>query len=347
MKDSFTDQNVWIAMMDKNSNKVKKPTHISGKKSKHKMKNTGNPPSQTESFSANWKKFLEQKKVLSDQVAQKPKGNVKNEHKAQSSTSVMSKKTDTKKNTVKIGGIKRKRNHVDENDKDLSDEIWFDVDPELIPSKVSKVSKKDKAISHTTLTNGDTSKDNQISSDKTNKEGNEPLNMNLTRYVALDCEMVGVGMEGKESILARVSIVNSHGECLYDKYVTPKEKVVDYRTHVSGISPSDLKNAVDFSVIQKEVNDLLKGRILVGHALSNDMKVLMLSHPKKHIRDTSKYKPFHKLLKTKRPALKKLALEILQQEIQTGAHNSVLDAQITMQIFKKYKKAWEKSLHTK
>lgn len=31
--------------------------------------------------------------------------------------------------------------------------------------------------------------------------------------------------------------------------------------------------AEEFSVVQKEVSDLLQGRILVGHALRNDLKV--------------------------------------------------------------------------
>lgn len=31
--------------------------------------------------------------------------------------------------------------------------------------------------------------------------------------------------------------------------------------------------AEEFTVVQKEVSDLLKGRILVGHALRNDLKV--------------------------------------------------------------------------
>lgn len=58
--------------------------------------------------------------------------------------------------------------------------------------------------------------------------------------MALDCEMVGIGEDGKESALARVSIVNHHGECLYDKYVIPGEEVTDYRTQFSGIRPHDL-----------------------------------------------------------------------------------------------------------
>ncbi len=45
----------------------------------------------------------------------------------------------------------------------------------------------------------------------------------------------------------------------------------------------------DFSVVQKDVAQLIKKRILVGHALEHDMKVLFLSHPRTMIRDTSKW----------------------------------------------------------
>lgn len=53
--------------------------------------------------------------------------------------------------------------------------------------------------------------------------------------------MVGVGPKGEESIAARVSIVNQHGKCVYDKYIRPAEPVTDYRTAVSGIRPENLK----------------------------------------------------------------------------------------------------------
>ncbi len=58
----------------------------------------------------------------------------------------------------------------------------------------------------------------------------------------MDCEMVGVGSGGKDSVLARVSLVNSHGRCIYDRHVKPRESVTDYRTQFSGIRPSDLKD---------------------------------------------------------------------------------------------------------
>lgn len=53
--------------------------------------------------------------------------------------------------------------------------------------------------------------------------------------------MVGTGPKGEESIIARVSLVNAYGVCLYDEFVKPREKITDFRTKVSGIRPSDLK----------------------------------------------------------------------------------------------------------
>ena len=64
----------------------------------------------------------------------------------------------------------------------------------------------------------------------------------LTKIIGMDCEMIGVGEDGKDSILARVSIVNHFGHCVYDKYVKPTEKVTDYRTKVSGIRPANVLN---------------------------------------------------------------------------------------------------------
>jgi len=65
----------------------------------------------------------------------------------------------------------------------------------------------------------------------------------LTRLLAIDCEMVGAGVGGSVSLLARVSIVNTSGQVVYDTYVSPGECVTDYRTRWSGIRPYHIKNA--------------------------------------------------------------------------------------------------------
>jgi RNA exonuclease 4 len=168
-----------------------------------------------------------------------------------------------------------------------------------------------------------------------------------TKEIAIDCEMVGTGVTGGSSVLARCSIVNSHGHVLLDKYGRPKERVTDFRTSVSGIRPKNLREAERFEDIQKDVAALLTGRILIGHAVHHDLKVLMLSHPHSDIRDTSKYKLFRQLSRGKTPSLKKLAKVFLDIDIQKGEHSSVEDAQAVMKIYQMHKKQWNASLKQK
>jgi hypothetical protein len=60
------------------------------------------------------------------------------------------------------------------------------------------------------------------------------------------------------------------------------------RTWVSGVTAKDVQGAPALEEVQKTAAELLQGRTLVGHGLSKDLRVLMLSHPRKAIRDTAK-----------------------------------------------------------
>lgn len=87
--------------------------------------------------------------------------------------------------------------------------------------------------------------------------------------------MVGLGHLGSESALARISLVNYHGHVLLDTFVQPRERVTDWRTWVSGVTEADMVGAPEFENVQKQVASLIEGRILVGHAIQNDLKVRM------------------------------------------------------------------------
>ncbi len=166
---------------------------------------------------------------------------------------------------------------------------------------------------------------------------------NIGKYVAIDCEFVGVGPEGKDHALARISMTNYYGHIILDEFVKPREKVVDWRTHVSGIKPEHIKNAIPFKLAQKKCADIIKDRILVGHALKHDLDALLLSHPKGMIRDTARHLPFRqKYAKGKSPSLKKLTQEVLKVQIQDGEHSSVEDARATMLLYKSDKAEFEK-----
>lgn len=194
-------------------------------------------------------------------------------------------------------------------------------------------------------------------------EGKKPKptgrNTAVTRVLALDCEMVGVGADGKRSILARASIVNEDGNVIMDKFVLPTERVTDYRTAVSGVRPRDVtaeNGAVSFKKVQQQMMELLRGRVLVGHSLKNDLRVLMLDHPKKDTRDTSLYHPLTRPLRPEERcvpgaprgrgcrSLKDLARQHLGFQIQTGEHSSVDDARAALALYKKFAKKWEASV---
>ncbi|XP_077594617.1 RNA exonuclease 4 [Stigmatopora nigra] len=245
------------------------------------------------------------------------------------------KKPDTlkRKKTFQANGYQaaKKKTFVENDSKLTEKDIWFDdVDPDDIEATIGE-----EAADIMRKKQGIQKKDIESLLVKENAyEG-------LTKAVAMDCEMVGVGPDGEESMLARVSLVNRFGKCIYDKYAKPTEEVTDYRTAVSGIRPKDIENGEDVATVRKEVAAILHGRIVVGHALHNDFKILLLDHPKKKIRDTQKYVPFRKALKTKRPSLKVLCKQVLNVTVQQGEHSSVQDAQATMRLYTMVKKQWE------
>uniref|UniRef100_A0A4W5PZD2 RNA exonuclease 4 n=1 Tax=Hucho hucho TaxID=62062 RepID=A0A4W5PZD2_9TELE len=229
--------------------------------------------------------------------------------------------------------MKKKIEEVEEK-KPTESDMWFDdVDPDEIEATVgTEAADIMRKIQGTRKTDAQTT-EKALVKDR-GFEG-------LTKAVAMDCEMVGVGPDGEDSIVARVSLVNQFGKCIYDKHVKPTEKVTDYRTAVSGIRPDNIKNGENVKTVQKEVAEILQGRTLVGHAIHNDLMILFLDHPKKRIRDTQKYKPFKKIVKSGRPSLKLLCREILNVKVQQGEHSSVQDAQATMRLYTMAKKNWE------
>ncbi|KAA1470632.1 ribonuclease H-like protein [Dentipellis sp. KUC8613] len=167
------------------------------------------------------------------------------------------------------------------------------------------------------------------------------------QYIAVDCEMVGVGPLGSESSLARVSIVNYHGAVLCDLFVRQKERVTDWRTRWSGIRETDMIGAKPFEEVQTTVSSLMKDRILIGHAVHNDLQALLLSHPRAQLRDTQVLARKHGQSRVKHPSLKNLVRDMLGVAIQEGEHSSVIDARATMAVFRLHRKEWERPFAVK
>lgn len=176
------------------------------------------------------------------------------------------------------------------------------------------------------------------------------LGFHPDRVLAIDCEMVGVGDDGRRSIVARVSIVDWHGNVVMDAYVKPTEPVTDYRSFVSGICAEDVHSphAMEFQACRSLVQGLIQGKILVGHGLANDLMVLRLSHPWLQLRDSATYGPFLKPgLRSHR--LKHLAEQLLGLKIQQDdkPHSPIEDALAAMELYKSVQLEWDSAIRWK
>ncbi|PGH35659.1 nucleolar protein 53 [[Emmonsia] crescens] len=282
-------------------------------------------------LSSNWRKLQETLKKDSPSTAQKRKANtpattyeVKRKRTSLSSPSVADRKGGRGEKLFK----RRKMGLVLSTDAKRVEETEKHA--------IATVSQRNGSTTSIVRTKSKTSSEAKIN------EGLSPT-AEVGKYVALDCEMVGVGPNpDRDSALARVSVVNYNGEQVYDSFVRPKETVTDWRTHVSGVSFKHMTDAREFEVVQKEVAGILDSSILIGHAVRNDLDALLLSHPKRDIRDTSKHPPYRKIAGGSSPRLKILASELLGLEIQGAAHSSIEDAQATMLLFRRDKEAFER-----
>ncbi|XP_064642488.1 uncharacterized protein LOC135496859 [Lineus longissimus] len=166
------------------------------------------------------------------------------------------------------------------------------------------------------------------------------------QYVALDCEFVGVGEKGRKSALGRASIVNYYGKVVLDIYSCPEEPITDFRTPWSGIHPYHMKNAVPFESARRRIKQIIEGKIIIGHAIHNDLEVLKIAPSQENIRDTitsAKLKEMMGSNETK-CSLKKMARALLDRWIQKGSHCSVEDARASLDLFKLIEQDWDGQL---
>ena len=114
-----------------------------------------------------------------------------------------------------------------------------EVEPKEPPMKKRK--KKTFPNINELLAVAAATKELQVKKDKRDAYESSVPDEVKTSYVALDCDMVGVGANGKQSALARVSITGWNDEIILDTFVQVPDLVTDFRTHVSGVRAKDIK----------------------------------------------------------------------------------------------------------
>ena len=169
-----------------------------------------------------------------------------------------------------------------------------------------------------------------------------------SHVILLHTLVVGVGPGGARSVLARVAIIDYFGNRLLDEFVRVEERISDYRYHITGISPSDLESpkAISYGKCRQEVIRLLRGKVLVGHALQNDLQVLGIHHPWHNIRDTAAYPQFMKydrygqVVSSRLRDLAKIHLGIDIQD-ECRPHCPLEDACAAMALYRKSQGYWD------
>ncbi|KAM8746322.1 RNA exonuclease 1 homolog [Acanthopagrus schlegelii] len=147
---------------------------------------------------------------------------------------------------------------------------------------------------------------------------------------ALDCEMCYT-KQGLE--LTRVTVIDSELKVIYDTFVKPESKVVDYNTRFSGVTEEDLENAtISLRDVQAVLLSMFSAEsILIGHSLESDLLALKLIHST--VVDTAIVFP-HRLGLPYKRALRNLMADHLKRIIQDNVegHDSSEDASACMEL---------------
>eukprot|EP01133_Synstelium_polycarpum_P003514 gene3514-4014_t len=124
----------------------------------------------------------------------------------------------------------------------------------------------------------------------------------------------------------------------------------NYLTQWSGLTKELLDYAPSYAEVQSKVINIIKDKVIVGHDLRHDFKVIGVFHPARLMRDSSIYPPFMidtKNRKTGKPCkrsdkLKELARKHLGIVIQNGAHSAEEDAKASIGLYNIHKGEWDK-----
>ncbi|KUJ22632.1 uncharacterized protein LY89DRAFT_306635 [Mollisia scopiformis] len=177
----------------------------------------------------------------------------------------------------------------------------------------------------------------------------------LTEKIAIDCEMMRSNIG---QVLGRVSVINYNSQTIFDTFVCYPQPihVTNTSEQYSGIRWSDIdpqNGAQPFLQVQAQLVEIFRGRIVIGHDIEKDLRVIrmdlqthtlrlegvyQIETPVKldmKTRDTQKYTGYSQYaIGPHGPSLKTLALEVLGRPIKMGRISSVEDAVATMAVYR-------------
>ena len=171
-------------------------------------------------------------------------------------------------------------------------------------------------------------------------------------FVSLEREEIEIKIDGAKEVIrpkrhgtGRISALRGSGEHegvpFIDDYIKINETIVDHLTQFSGLFAGDLDPRRSTHALQslkvayKKLWLLLNlGCTFVGHGVDSDFRTINIHVPKAQIVDTvTLFRPSNE---KRRLSLRFLAWYFLDEEIQTGNHDSIVDARTALQLWRKY-----------
>uniref|UniRef100_A0A1I7XIG2 Exonuclease domain-containing protein n=1 Tax=Heterorhabditis bacteriophora TaxID=37862 RepID=A0A1I7XIG2_HETBA len=149
---------------------------------------------------------------------------------------------------------------------------------------------------------------------------------------AIDCEMC-VTTAGVHE-LTRISLIREDGKVVLDTLVKPENKITDYLTKFSGITPKMMESVtISLSDVQNALRACLPpDAILCGHSLEFDLRAMKMAHPYCIDVGVAYNLSGSERMKT---SLKNLMSLFLGETIQDGSgHCSVEDSWAAMRLIK-------------
>ncbi|KZO95941.1 hypothetical protein CALVIDRAFT_598641 [Calocera viscosa TUFC12733] len=165
-------------------------------------------------------------------------------------------------------------------------------------------------------------------------------NWDPARVVSLDTQAVGAGHGGTIPQLARVTLVDYHGQVIYDLWIRPQSPVTGPARNQT--VPMDGVNLISFEEVQALIGEILEDRIIVGHSLWESLSILGLSHPAALTRDVELYWPFRNRLNLQTHVrLQSLVWHFMRRHIQRGRIDSLENARAQIDLYRSVEREWE------
>ena len=171
-------------------------------------------------------------------------------------------------------------------------------------------------------------------------------------FVSLEQEEIEIKIDGSIEVIrpvrqgtGRISALRGSGPNegipFIDDYIKIDEPIVDHLTQYSGLSAGDLDPRRSAHALQslkvayKKLWLLLNlGCTFVGHGLASDFRTINIHIPQSQIIDTvTLFRPANE---KRRLSLRFLAWYFLDEEIQTGNHDSIIDARTALRLWRKH-----------